>query len=396
MTYNTVLRRALREIDSRMVQAVEAEAYETNEAALHARSLKILETERGASLDTDDLATSVMFTGSQPCDMHNGRAMYMGLEIEGAPRTQTAEALQDYIYGNHRDNTQLFGTKEDGSLRDGFALEIATTKATLSEMRTNVMYIMENMGHLMVSNPTIDLCALDRAGTPHTSEHMLMQWGMHVHIGWHCIADDSKRYVTERLEVQRTGYIAMALFRHLNTLCRKIGGRGKTRWDAGVTSTNLKSIQANSLDRGAVNAFSRHDTIEFRFGRGKFDYNHTVGFIELCHALFKFAHEITTNNLDRLVLSVPHSMPYHLRDAAHAFYFEEGQQLMVWSRENELLQRKALNQLFCQWVQQHAEYYELLPALVDSYYSTDGAHFLKTSRKNNQATKVENLLYSGE
>ena len=319
------------------------------------------------------------FMGRRVVDRHNNHAMFMGLEIEGAPLQSQQSTLNDYLnsQADMPENRRIFGLKTDGSLISGYNCELYTARATLSMLRNNVASIMENMADKMHTNPTMDLMA---AALPSalSSQDQLKQYGMHCHIGWQCLGLrlNDINYNSSDVTIARTGYVLTALFRHLNTLARKIGGRPKTRWCAGVKSSSIRSLVNASHQRGAINTFTRHGTVEFRFGRGKFDYQHTVGYIELCHAMFKLASQIVAEDLDHMVVctSASSDLQWH-NSHAQAFYAQGA--FMVWSKEREKLQRKAMNIMFHDYVLDNKQHYEVLAQLVDAYYQGEGKHFIK-------------------
>ena len=319
------------------------------------------------------------FMGRRVVDRHNNHAMFMGLEIEGAPLRSQQSALDDYLnsQADLPENRRIFGLKTDGSLISGYNCELYTARATLSMLRNNVASIMENMADKMHTNPTMDLMAASNSSTP-SSQDQLKQYGMHCHIGWQCLGLrlNEPNYTSSDVTIARTGYVLTALFRHLNTLARKIGGRPKTRWCVGAKSSSIRSLVEASHQRGAINTFTRHGTVEFRFGRGKFDYQHTVGYIELCHAMFKLASQIVAENLDHMAVCTASvlDLQWHNR---HAQDFYAQGAFMVWSKEREKLQRKAMNIMFHDYVLDNKQHYEVLAQMVDAYYQGEGKHFIK-------------------
>ena len=203
---------------------------------------------------------------------------------------------------------------------------------------------------------------------------------MHCHIGWQSLGlslNDSN-YSTQdsQATIARTGYVLTALFRHLNTLARKIGGRPCTRWCQGAKTVSIKSLVEASYQRGAINTFTRHGTVEFRFGRGKYDYQHTVGYIELCHAMFKLASQIVTENLDHLAVCTSTSLDLQWTNSNALAFYQQGS-FMVWSKEREKIQRKAINIMFHDYVLDNKQHYEVLAQMVDAYYQGEGKHFIK-------------------
>ena len=319
------------------------------------------------------------FMGRRVVDRHNNHAMFMGLEIEGAPLRSQQSALNDYLnsQADLPENRRIFGIKTDGSLISGYNCELYTARATLSMLRNNVASIMENMADKMHANPTMDLMAASNSSTP-SSQDQLKQYGMHCHIGWQCLGLrlNEPNYTSSDVTIARTGYVLTALFRHLNTLARKIGGRPKTRWCVGAKSTSIRSLVDASHQRGAINTFTRHGTVEFRFGRGKFDYQHTVGYIELCHAMFKLASQIVAENLDHMAVCTASSLDLQWHNH-HAQDFYARGAFMVWSKEREKLQRKAMNIMFHDYVLDNKQHYEVLAQMVDAYYQGEGKHFIK-------------------
>ena len=326
-----------------------------------------------------DVPRTTKYMGSRVVDRHNNHAMFMGLEIEGAPLRSQQSALNDYLnsQADAPENRRLFGIKTDGSLISGYNCELYTARATLSMLRNNVASIMENMADKMHTNPTMDLMAAATSSAP-TSQDQLKQYGMHCHIGWQCLGLrlNEPNYVSSDVTIARTGYVLTALFRHLNMLARKIGGRPKTRWCVGAKSTSIRSLVDASQQRGAINTFTRHGTVEFRFGRGKFDYQHTVGYIELCHAMFKMASKIVTENLDHMAVCTASALDLQWHNH-HAEYFYAQGAFMVWSKEREKLQRKAMNIMFHDYVLDNKKHYEVLAQMVDAYYQGEGKHFIK-------------------
>ena len=319
------------------------------------------------------------FMGRRVVDRHNNHAMFMGLEIEGAPLRSQQSALNDYLnsQAHLHENRRIFGIKTDGSLISGYNCELYTARATLSMLRNNVASIMENMADKMHANPTMDLMAASNSSTP-SSQDQLKQYGMHCHIGWQCLGLglNDPNYNSSDVTIARTGYVLTALFRHLNTLARKIGGRPKTRWCVGAKSTSIRSLVDASHQRGAINTFTRHGTVEFRFGRGKFDYQHTVGYIELCHAMFKLASQIVAENLDHMAVCTASSLDLQWHNSHAQTFYAQGA-FMVWSKEREKLQRKAMNIMFHDYVLDNKQHYEVLAQLVDAYYQGEGKHFIK-------------------
>lgn len=344
------------------------------------RSRSIVESEGPVNgLRFFEVPRETKFMGRRVADRHNNHAMFMGLEIEGAPLNSQWRDLQAYL-GQQADlpsNQRIFGLKTDGSLIGGYNCELYTARATLTMLRNNVASIMENMADKMHTNPTIDLMAANRTSCPSTQDQ-LSQYGMHCHIGWQCLGLGLREHQwnTTDITIARTGYVLTALFRHINSLARKIGGRPKTRWCSGSKSSSIRSLVEASHQRGAINTFTRHGTVEFRFGRGKYDYQHTVGYVELCHAMFKFASQIVTENLDHMAVCTASSLDlqWHNRNA-QAFYAQGG--FMVWSKEREKLQRKAINLMFHDYVLENKQHYEVLPQLVDAYYQNEGKHFIR-------------------
>lgn len=319
------------------------------------------------------------FMGRRVVDRHNNHAMFMGLEIEGAPLCSQQSALNDYLnsQADLPENRRIFGIKTDGSLISGYNCELYTARATLSMLRNNVASIMENMADKMHTNPTMDLMAAATSSAP-TSQDQLKQYGMHCHIGWQCLGLrlNEPNYTSSDVTISRTGYVLTALFRHLNTLARKIGGRPKTRWCVGAKSSSIRSLVDVSHQRGAINTFTRHGTVEFRFGRGKFDYQHTVGYIELCHAMFKLASQIVAENLDHMAVCTTSSLDLQWYNPRAQDFYSQGA-FMVWSKEREKLQRKAINIMFHDYVLDNKQHYEVLAQLVDAYYQGEGKHFIK-------------------
>lgn len=324
------------------------------------------------------------FMGRRAVDRHNNRAMFMGLEIEGAPLQSQQQALHTYLcqQADLPANQRIFGLKTDGSLISGYNCELYTARATLSMLRNNVASIMENMADKMHTNPTIDLMAVGRSSAPSSqdqlSQDQLSQYGMHCHIGWQSLGLglSEPNWNTQDVTIARTGYVLTALFRHLNTLARKIGGRPKTRWCAGANSSSIRSLVGASHQRGAINTFTRHGTVEFRFGRGKYDYQHTVGYIELCHAMFKLASQIVTENLDHLAVCTSTSLDLPWTNSNARAFYQQGS-FMVWSKEREKMQRKAINIMFHDYVLDNKLHYEVLAQMVDAYYQGEGKHFIK-------------------
>ena len=321
------------------------------------------------------------FMGRRAVDRHNNHAMFMGLEIEGAPLQSQQRALREFLeaHSNLPNNRKMFGLKTDGSLISGYNCELYTARATLSMLRNNVAHIMENMADKMHTNPTIDLMAVGRSSAP-ADQAALNQYGMHCHIGWQSLGlslNDSN-YSTQdsQATIARTGYVLTALFRHLNTLARKIGGRPRTRWCQGAKTVSIKSLVEASHQRGAINTFTRHGTVEFRFGRGKYDYQHTVGYIELCHAMFKLASQIVTENLDHLAVCTSTSLDLQWTNSNALAFYQQGS-FMVWSKEREKIQRKAINIMFHDYVLDNKQHYEVLAQMVDAYYQGEGKHFIK-------------------
>ena len=319
------------------------------------------------------------FMGRRVVDRHNNHAMFMGLEIEGAPLRSQQSALNDYLnsQADMPENRRIFGLKTDGSLISGYNCELYTARATLSLLRNHVATIMENMADKMHANPTMDLMAATLSSAP-SSQDQLKQYGMHCHIGWQCLGLrlNEPNYVSSDVTIARTGYVLTALFRHLNTLARKVGGRPKTRWCAGAKSSSIRSLVEVSHQRGAINTFTRHGTVEFRFGRGKFDYQHTVGYIELCHAMFKMASQIVAEDLDHMVVCTSASSDLQWHNSHAQTFYAQGA-FMVWSKEREKLQRKAMNIMFHDYVLDNKQHYEVLAQKVDAYYQGEGKHFIK-------------------
>lgn len=320
------------------------------------------------------------FANRRVVDRHNNHAMFMGLEIEGAPRRSQLDLLNDYLRSQNElpPERRIFGIKSDGSLISGYNCELYTARATLSALRNNVATIMENMADKMYTNPTMDLIAVGRAAAP-SSQDSLNQYGMHCHIGWQCLGLplNNPVYQTQSsLTIARMGYVLIAMFRHINTLARKIGGRQKTRWCQGAKSTSLRSILDASYARGAINPFTGHGTVEFRFGRGKYDYQHTVGYVELCHAMFKLAYKIVMEDLDHMALcrTVSRDLQYTNQNA-ESFYQNGG--FMTWTKEREKLQRKLINIMFHDYVMENKQHYEVLAQMTDAYYQGEGKHFIK-------------------
>lgn len=321
------------------------------------------------------------FMGRRAVDRHNNHAMFMGLEIEGAPLQSQQRALREFLeaHSNLPNNRKMFGLKTDGSLISGYNCELYTARATLSMLRNNVAHIMENMADKMHTNPTMDLMAVGRSSAP-VGQDSLNQYGMHCHIGWQSLGlslNDSN-YSTQDTQatIARTGYVLTALFRHLNTLARKIGGRPRTRWCQGAKTVSIKSLVEASHQRGAINTFTRHGTVEFRFGRGKYDYQHTVGYIELCHAMFKLASQIVTENLDHMAVCTSTSLDLQWTNSNARAFYQQGS-FMVWSKEREKMQRKAINIMFHDYVLDNKQHYEVLAQMVDAYYQGEGKHFIK-------------------
>ena len=344
------------------------------------RSQQILRSEgEVTTLRFFGVPRTTKYKGRRVVDRHNNHAMFMGLEIEGAPLQSQQSALNEYLnsQADAPESQRIFGLKTDGSLISGYNCELYTARATLSMLRNNVATIMENMADKMHTNPTMDLMAASNSSTP-SSQDQLKQYGMHCHIGWQCLGLqlNNPNYNSSDVTIARTGYVLTSLFRHLNTLARKIGGRPKTRWCVGVKSSSIRSLVDASHQRGAINTFTRHGTVEFRFGRGKFDYQHTVGYIELCHAMFKLASQIVTENLDHMAVCTASILDLQwYNDYAQDFYAQGA--FMVWSKEREKLQRKAINIMFHDYVLDNKQHYEVLAQLVDAYYQGEGKHFIK-------------------
>lgn len=319
------------------------------------------------------------YMGRRVVDRHNNHAMFMGLEIEGAPLRSQQSALNDYLnsQADLPENRRIFGIKTDGSLISGYNCELYTARATLSMLRNNVASIMENMADKMHTNPTMDLMAASNSSTP-SSQDQLKQYGMHCHIGWQCLGLrlNEHNYVSSDVTIARTGYVLTALFRHLNTLARKIGGRPKTSWCVGAKSSSIRSLVDVSYRRGAIYAFTGHGTVEFRFGRGKYDYQHTVGYIELCHAMFKLASQIVAEDLDHMAVCTVSSLNLQWQNPHARDFYAQGA-FMVWSKEREKLQRKAMNIMFHDYVLDNKQHYEVLAQMVDAYYQGEGKHFIK-------------------
>lgn len=344
------------------------------------RSQQILRSEGSVTtLRFFGVPRTTKYMGRRVVDRHNNHAMFMGLEIEGAPLRSQQSALNDYLnsQADLPENRRIFGIKTDGSLISGYNCELYTARATLSMLRNNVASIMENMADKMHTNPTMDLMAAVTSSAP-TSQDQLKQYGMHCHIGWQCLGLrlNDPNYTSSDVTIARTGYVLTALFRHLNTLARKIGGRPKTRWCVGAKSSSIRSLVDASHQRGAINTFTRHGTVEFRFGRGKYDYQHTVGYIELCHAMFKLASQIVTENLDHMAVCTTSSLDLQWHNSNAQTFYAQGA-FMVWSKEREKLQRKAMNIMFHDYVLDNKQHYEVLAQLVDAYYQGEGKHFIK-------------------
>ena len=344
------------------------------------RSQQILRSEGSVTtLRFFGVPRTTKYMGRRVVDRHNNHAMFMGLEIEGAPLRSQQSALNDYLnsQADLPENRRIFGIKTDGSLISGYNCELYTARATLSMLRNNVASIMENMADKMHTNPTMDLMAAVTSSAP-TSQDQLKQYGMHCHIGWQCLGLrlNDPNYTSSDVTIARTGYVLTALFRHLNTLARKIGGRPKTRWCVGAKSSSIRSLVDASHQRDAINTFTRHGTVEFRFGRGKYDYQHTVGYIELCHAMFKLASQIVTENLDHMAVCTTSSLDLQWHNSNAQTFYAQGA-FMVWSKEREKLQRKAMNIMFHDYVLDNKQHYEVLAQLVDAYYQGEGKHFIK-------------------
>ena len=344
------------------------------------RSQQILRSEGSVTtLHFFGVPRTTKYMGRRVVDRHNNHAMFMGLEIEGAPLYSQQSALNEYLnsQADLPENRRIFGIKTDGSLISGYNCELYTARATLSLLRNHVASIMENMADKMHTNPTMDLMAAATSSAP-TSQDQLKQYGMHCHIGWQCLglSLNDPNYNSSDVTIARTGYVLTALFRHLNTLARKIGGRPKTRWCVGAKSTSIRSLVDASHQRGAINTFTRHGTVEFRFGRGKFDYQHTVGYIELCHAMFKLASQIVAEDLDHMAVCTSSSLDLQWYNPHAQDFYAQGA-FMVWSKEREKLQRKAINIMFHNYVLDNKQHYEVLAQMVDAYYQGEGKHFIK-------------------
>ena len=344
------------------------------------RSQQIIGSEGGVdTLWYFGVPRTTKFMGRRVVDRHNNHAMFMGLEIEGAPLRSQQSALNDYLnsQADIPENRRIFGLKTDGSLISGYNCELYTARATLSMLRNNVASIMENMADKMHTNPTMDLMAVTTSSAP-TSQDQLKQYGMHCHIGWQCLGLqlNDPNYTSSDVTIARTGYVLTALFRHLNTLARKFGGRPKTRWCVGAKSSSIRSLVDASRQRGAINTFTQHGTVEFRFGRGKFDYQHTVGYIELCHAMFKLASQIVTENLYHMAVCTASLLDLQWYNRHAQDFYAQGA-FMVWSKEREKLQRKAMNIMFHDYVLDNKQHYEVLAQMVDAYYQGEGKHFIE-------------------
>ena len=319
------------------------------------------------------------FMGRRTVDRHNNHAMFMGLEIEGAPLYTQRDNLNRYLdqQASLPEGQRIFGLKTDGSLYSGYNCELYTARATLSMLRNNVASIMENMADKMHTNPTMDLMAVGRSSAP-ADQAALNQYGMHCHIGWQVygLSLNEPNFNQTDVTIARVGYVLTALFRHINSLARLVGGRPKTRWCAGSKSVSIRSLVDASHQRGAINTFTRHGTVEFRFGRGKYDYQHTVGYIELCHAMFKLASQIVTENLDHLAVCTSTSLDLQWTNSNALAFYQQGS-FMVWSKEREKIQRKAINIMFHDYVLDNKQHYEVLAQMVDAYYQGEGKHFIK-------------------
>lgn len=346
------------------------------------RSLEIISREGSVSgYPMFGVPRGTKFMGRRNVDRHNGHALFMGLEIEGAPLRTTVNQLSTYLQSinDTPSSERIFGLKTDGSLAHGYNCELYTARATLSCLRNHVEQIMANMADKMHTNPTIDLSALG-GDTSGAQECDLRQYGMHCHVGWQTmgLTLQNPDYQRAPIELLRTGYVLTALFRHINTLARKIGGRPRTRWCQGTKSTSIRSLVEASHQRGAINTFTGHGTVEFRFGRGKYDYQHTVGYVELAHAMFNFASRLVADNLDHLAVCGCNNITQ-----ISGFYSTQvrdwynSADLMVWSREREKMQRKAINIMFYDFVVEHKNRYEVLSGLVDAYYQGAGRHFIR-------------------
>lgn len=322
---------------------------------------------------------TISHIGNKVVDKHEGQPMLMGLELEGAGYvTDQADhftPFYQWILSQDRTPEQMFGIKTDGSLPRGYSFEVVSTKHTLSKLRESVAEFMKESKDAALHNPTELMCSYDARRAP-SNETEMKQFGMHCHIGWKSIIGDT--YLDEaysnNLRMNRTAYILTALFRHLNTLCRTIGGRRKTGWDAGAKSNTIHAITDLAATRSAINQRSGHGTVEFRFGRMINSYEHTVGYVELCHALFKFADYIVTNNLEHYVIAKSQSQTTisHQLTSHYA-----GLNLMQWSKPREILQRRLINTLFFEFVMKSKRHYEVLPQVVDAYYHNEGQHFLR-------------------
>ena len=324
-------------------------------------------------------ARATKFMGRRTVDRHNNHAMFMGLEIEGAPLYSQRDNLNRYLdqQAGLPEGQRIFGLKTDGSLYSGYNCELYTARATLSMLRNNVASIMENMADKMHTNPTMDLMAVSRSSTPANNDS-INQYGMHCHIGWQVygLTLSEPNYNQTDVKIARVGYVLTALFRHINSLARLVGGRPKTRWCAGSKSVSIRSLVDASHQRGAINTFTRHGTVEFRFGRGKYDYQHTVGYVELCHAMFKLAAQIVAEDLDHMALCTASSLDLQWTNPNARSFYQNGS-FMVWSKEREKFQRKAINIMFHDYVMANKQHYEVLAGLVDAYYQGAGKQFIR-------------------
>lgn len=334
----------------------------------------------------------------------DGSPQYMGLEIETAMRHGCKEELCEVLEEHYSGSNTRYHVTSDVSLHTNIGFEIVSHKSTYSALHATVEQLVEAWGHITYTNPSWELTCVDRNsnrirdricdcdslsndGLQYTGrnrgEDVGNYWyGMHCHVG---------KGNTDLFTFKKMALVANSLFFCAEDVFREIGGRPTTRWDMSTKSSSIKSMGSIFHVRGAVAYRDMKFTLEYRFGMSLMDEQHIKTYIQLCHAMTKWAEVVVTSGTMDMYLLRPKLSnidPQH--EAMGLFNAEQIKALRVWTKDNAYDVRYLCNVGFLNWVM-NQEGYDLLKERLDELYRLPKYAKLlkhKSYDKANQANEV--------
>lgn len=292
--------------------------------------------------------------------------MYLGMELEFCfdSRVERSDnTFREYIMDESEKEMyhRRFGVTDDGSLSAG-GMELRTVPHTLSGMRSLMEELFAEAGENVLTNPSIDRYAYSNnvGRTGGNDQPNRTEYGLHCHIGFSGIG----------INMHVLGACLTGFTSSLKHLVEHVAGRSDIHWGRIATTTSLRSIDSVTTDRCAVAVRDGLSTIEFRAGRGIMEFDHVVGYAELCHAMFKYVVTKYFESGSKQFVTRAGAQfscnAYNLRNNVTEFA-----QNLLYSRETNKLLRHYNNIEFYNFVMARAEQYIVLPQVLDAYYVTD-------------------------